>query len=294
MAALNWDEFGPIEARSFQAITDHLPGGRSQFMITRRESAPGWFLFDFGVTSPRWSSHGAYKTSASAKKQAEKFMKEYPVMKNNPAPKRKTSARTQSAAEAYVRRPSQITKKAPSDRLKKRRTVNLQSPRGVFPNPSNRPYKARFPDAKNFTLGAIARIEIDDDNSLAITKEYGAFIARGWLNGKHFVDSFRTYSEAKKFFNLFGLKKNPDSVHFDIDVNSHNAKGSKARTRVNPVTRHKAPAGKEKFIMVQLKYGKEWEILSLFPKTPEGAENAIMYAKAYHVKEPKSTIRVIE
>ena len=57
------------------------------------------------------------------------------VVKKNPAPKRKTSARTQSAAEAYVRRPSQTTKKAPSARLKKRRTINLQTPRGVFPNP---------------------------------------------------------------------------------------------------------------------------------------------------------------
>lgn len=66
------------------------------------------------------------------------------LLRYNPAkrsaPKRKTSARTQSAAEAYVRRPSQITKKAPSDRLKKRRMVNLQSPRGVFPNPIPKRY----------------------------------------------------------------------------------------------------------------------------------------------------------
>ena len=59
------------------------------------------------------------------------------TMKKNPAPKRKTAARTQKAAVGYVNRPSQITKKAPTKRLKKRRTVNLQSPRGVFPNPKN-------------------------------------------------------------------------------------------------------------------------------------------------------------
>ncbi len=55
--------------------------------------------------------------------------------KKNPAPKRKTSARTQKAAVGYVNRPSQITKKSPTKRLKIRRAKNLQSPRGVFPNP---------------------------------------------------------------------------------------------------------------------------------------------------------------
>lgn len=134
------------------------------------------------------------------------FLKElanyvYSEPKQNPAPKRKTAARTQKAAIGYVNRPSQITKKAPSKRLKKRRTINLQTPRGVFP---------------------------------------------------------------------------------------------KAKPRTNPVSRVKAPAGKEKFIRVELKHGKEWEILSLFPKTGSGAENAIMYAKAYSMKEPAATIRVME
>ena len=58
----------------------------------------------------------------------------------NPAPvKRKTRAITQSAAESYVRRPSQITKKKPTKRLTARRAKNLRVPVGVFPNP-----KARF------------------------------------------------------------------------------------------------------------------------------------------------------
>lgn len=55
-----------------------------------------------------------------------------------PAPKRKTRARTQSAAEAYVRRKSQATGKAPSKRLVNRRIKNLRTPEGVFPNPSKR------------------------------------------------------------------------------------------------------------------------------------------------------------
>lgn len=40
----------------------------------------------------------------------------------------------------YVSRPSQITKEAPSKRLRKRRRKNLAKPRkGMFPNPSGRP-----------------------------------------------------------------------------------------------------------------------------------------------------------
>ena len=35
----------------------------------------------------------------------------------------------------------------------------------------------------------------------------------------------------------FELANNPVGVHVDIDVNSHNAKGRKAKTRVNPTPR---------------------------------------------------------
>lgn len=81
--------------------------------------------------------------------------------KQNPAPKRKTSARTQSAAEAYVRRPSQITKKAPTPRLKKRRTINLQTPRGVFPNPIKKKVIARPRKAKDIgaSFGTVYKVE---------------------------------------------------------------------------------------------------------------------------------------
>lgn len=66
--------------------------------------------------------------------------------KKNPARravKRKTRATTQRAAESYVRRPSQITKRKPTRRLVVRRTKNLQSPRGVFPNPVKKGLTAR-------------------------------------------------------------------------------------------------------------------------------------------------------
>lgn len=59
-------------------------------------------------------------------------------VKKNPAPKRKTAARTQKAAVGYVNRPSQITKKSPTKRLKTRRAKNLRSPKGVFPNPARK------------------------------------------------------------------------------------------------------------------------------------------------------------
>lgn len=91
------------------------------------------------------------------------------LLRKNPAPKRKTAARTQKAAESYVRRPSQITKKAPSARLKKRRTVNLQSPRGVFPNPASR--LGEF--YKNYrAFSAAARIRGQDAKALIASGKY--------------------------------------------------------------------------------------------------------------------------
>jgi hypothetical protein len=162
-----------------------------------------------------------YFTSDKADAYATGQQMRNTLLRKNPAPKRKTSARTQKAAESYVRRPSQITKKAPSKRLKKRRTVNLQSARGVFPNPKPRT-----------------------------------------------------------------AKKNP-SVHFDIDVNSHNAKGSKAKTRTNPVSR------KKEITVEQSLDKKNWTIFARFPDTPDGSKNAIEYAKAYSKKEPYLHLRVM-
>lgn len=77
------------------------------------------------------------------------LIKDLTIMRNNalrqnPAPKRKTSARTQSAAESYVRRKSQATGKSSTKRLVNRRIKNLQAPEGVFPNPSVRNKKFIF------------------------------------------------------------------------------------------------------------------------------------------------------
>lgn len=67
------------------------------------------------------------------KKAAEKAMQKFDDAMANP---RKRRAKKGS----YVSRPSQITKRAPSKRLKKRRRKNIKSPHaGFFPNPSRRP-----------------------------------------------------------------------------------------------------------------------------------------------------------
>lgn len=52
--------------------------------------------------------------------------------------KRKTQSRSKTilSKKAYVRRPSQITRAAPSKRLRKRRRKNITAPtKGRFPNP---------------------------------------------------------------------------------------------------------------------------------------------------------------
>lgn len=188
------------------------------------------------------------------------------TMKKNPT-KRKTAARTQRAAESYVRRPSQITKKAPSKRLKKRRTVNLQTPRGVFPNPSRRPSQS------------------------AIFKKANELMREGYGRKQAFAIAYSEMGEPKR------ARKNPDSVHFDIDVNSHNAKGAKARTRVNPASRKKQIiveyelSGQNFAKRNRGMYG--WKELATFPDTPEGSENAIQYAQAYHRIAPHLRIQVV-
>lgn len=57
------------------------------------------------------------------------------TLKKNPAKKRKPAAK-KTVKSAYVNRPSQITRKAPTKRLKARRTERVAHPvKGTFPNP---------------------------------------------------------------------------------------------------------------------------------------------------------------
>ena len=108
------------------------------------------------------------------------FLKElanyvYSEPKQNPAPKRKTQARTQSRAEAYVNRPSQVTRKPPTKRLKVRRTKNLRIPEGAFPNPKERAktYKVETLNSSTTKWRRVATFE-----KLADAKEYANAYAR--------------------------------------------------------------------------------------------------------------------
>lgn len=222
-------------------------------------------------------------------------------VKSNPssrAPKRKTAARTQRAAVGYVNRPSQITKKAPSKRLKKRRTKNLQVPRGVFPNPSPRYNEAKI-------AWELERTAMGDGfygNALRVAKDLPgiaakdrALLDRYATGNQRGTDHVALQDLAMKID--MKARKNPSSVHFDIDVNSHNARGAKAKTRTNPVARKK-----EIIVEYELSgqnfakrnrgmYG--WKELAKFPDTPEGSENAIQYAEAYHKIAPHLRIQVV-
>lgn len=74
--------------------------------------------------------------------------------KANPAKKRvaakKTVARVGVTAKRYVKRPSQITRAAPTKRLVKRRTKVVAKPKkGYFPNPYY-PATKKTPDSSKF------------------------------------------------------------------------------------------------------------------------------------------------
>ncbi len=137
-----WNEFsGTGTKRSYQLITDHLPGGRSMFTIDPVYDSRGRFIAysvkDFGITENAWTIHKNFDRIVNAKKFVASLLAG--TVKKNPAKrsvKRKTRAVTQKAAVSYVNRPSQITKKSPTKRLRVRRTKNLRVPVGVFPNPS--------------------------------------------------------------------------------------------------------------------------------------------------------------
>jgi hypothetical protein len=197
--------------------------------------------------------------------------------RKNPAPKRKTAARTQKAAIGYVNRPSQITKKAPSKRLKKRRTINLQTPRGVFPNPGK--LVSRY-DVQYFDM--YGKPEHMPFHYKKDAMEFAKDKIEATIFDRQLNKNVWSNSMAGK-----GPFNNPSSVHFDIDVNSHNARGSKAKTRVNPTKRIK------EITVEQSLDKKHWTIFARFPDTPDGSNNAIEYAKAYAKKEPYLHIRVM-
>lgn len=222
--------------------------------------------------------HGLSK--AAAEKRA-KAIEAKPT--GNPAPKRKTAARTMKTATAYVKRPSQVTKKSPSKRLTTRRVKNLQAPRGVFPNPS--PRGAKFTVAQINKLrdeySKIERINPDSPTYIGLIDRLDS-LPQSTL--KQLADAKIRWVSTLAYNRT--IRKNPSTVHFDIDVNSHNARGSKAKTRTNPI--------QKTGIKVQKEHGGSWLTFAEFPKTAQGAKDAIEYAKAYHAAHPSYKIRVME
>ena len=53
------------------------------------------------------------------------------------------------------------------------------------------------PTAKGFTLGDIERVHIDEDNRLSLSKNGPAYILKGFVNGTHIMESFRTLTHAR-------------------------------------------------------------------------------------------------
>lgn len=110
--------------------------------------------------------------------------------KKNPSTKRKTRATTMKAAESYVHRVSQVTKKKPSKRLVKRRTVNLRVPVGVFPNPVKKKiehkYIVQISTANPSYARAVKWKSIGSFLTPALAKEYAKAYDRAHY-GKYFI-----------------------------------------------------------------------------------------------------------
>lgn len=51
-----------------------------------------------------------------------------------------------------------------------------------------------------FACGYVERIE-NGDNRATLSQEHGAYTVKGFKDGVHFNQAFRTLAEARKFFN---------------------------------------------------------------------------------------------
>lgn len=195
------------------------------------------------------------------------------ALKDNPAPKRKTSARTIKAATAYVKRPSQITKKAPTKRLATRRIKNLQVPRGVFPNPAPRMDTGRVKSYNVYIVGDGYESYIKGFKTIKAAKEYIASIDTDRI---YRIRPVTLVSMLDPIFEGnrrdFKVKKNPAPRPEETIYVEHELSGAKYAK------------------MAPGKY--PWKTLAVFPDTPEGGKNATDYAKAYHEIAPHLKIRV--
>ena len=204
---------------------------------------------------------------------------------------RKTAARTQRAAESYVRRPSQITKKAPSKRLKTRRTVNLQSPRGVFPNPRGR--EGDYEAARELFLfisndGDLYRLRTTHiiDN-LAKKKAKGVFDHEKSLTLWKYLADDGAKKYAKDYGGSFDVPTRKMTAkmladYYDEHIDEEMVKFGPGKTlRKNPVGR-KSIKGLKNFIVQESAFSENagMKTIGVFAKV----EDALEYAKARDMK----------
>lgn len=80
-----WDTFSagtnsPGNRPSYQLITDHLPGGRSMFLVDPIYTSGGKFvgfsLKSFGIFSSHWDNHRTFVSSLAARRYAERALRE--------------------------------------------------------------------------------------------------------------------------------------------------------------------------------------------------------------------------
>lgn len=215
------------------------------------------------------------------------------------APKRKTQARTQSAAEAYVYRNSQITKSKPSKRLVNRRAKNLRVPTGVFPNPSPRDVDEVY--AREIFLFGQSDGDLYRQRTTAVIDNLAKKYAKGTYDKTLARKLWRYWADdaAKRYAAEFLNQKTGFPVNVPTreliaamaeenyfeHVESESPKfAPKTKVRKNPVARQKL-SGLKNFIVQEsaLSAGTGFKTVGVFAV----ANDAFDYAKA---RDAKNTV----
>ena len=235
----------------------------TMYSVDSWKSGPGTVEKTVGELDARHMHTLGYSSMDFAAKLPASALKAATKVKQNPAPKRKTSARTIKAATAYVKRPSQITKKAPSKRLATRRIKNLQVPRGVFPNPAPRMDTGRV-------------------------KSYNVYIVGDGYES--YIKGFKTIKAAKEYI----ASIDTDRIYRIRPVTLVSMLGPifEGNRRDFKVKKNPAPRPEHTIYVSSSENKKEWERIAAFPDTPDGGKNAADYAKAYHAAYPGLYIKV--
>lgn len=221
------------------------------------------------------------------------------------APKRKTQARTQSAAEAYVYRNSQITKSKPSKRLVNRRAKNLRVPTGVFPNPSPREIDEVY--AREIFLFGQSDGDLYRQRTTAIIDNLAKKYVKGTYDKTLARKLWRYWADdaAKRYAAEFLNQKTGFPVNVPTreliaamaeenyfeHVESESPKfAPKTKVRKNPIGSASSKQKANFPYCVERKNTENWNSSGCFKTKAEAFE----YAKALAAKYPQLAIRVME